>query len=160
MANQPAIKRRTLLKALVGIPVLGVFAIELFRKYTFDQEKKNRVLKELGLENLKAPVTMKSSSSKTDLLRIGLIGYGSRAVSHANGLGYMLPETYKTMQKDDTLKDWIAQEDLNVAITGICDVFDLHAETGLATARSEYRAGGAAPSKLPVKTVLYIPGNA
>jgi predicted dehydrogenase len=151
VANQPAIKRRTLIKALVGIPVLGVFAIELFRKYTFDREKKNRVLKELGLENLKAPVTMKSSSSKTDLLRIGLIGYGSRAVSHANGLGYMLPETYKTMQKDDTLKDWIAQEDLNVAITGICDVFDLHAETGLATARSEYRAGGAAPSKLPVK---------
>ena len=39
---------------------------------------------------------MKSSSSKTDLLRIGLIGYGSRAVSHANGLGYMLPEIYKT----------------------------------------------------------------
>ena len=32
MANQPTIKRRTLLKALVGIPVLGLFAIELFRK--------------------------------------------------------------------------------------------------------------------------------
>jgi predicted dehydrogenase len=151
MANQPTIKRRTLLKALVGIPVLGIFAIELFRKYTFDQEKKSRVLKELGLDNLKAPVTMKSSSSKSDLLRIGLIGYGNRAVSHANGLGYMLPETYEAMKKDDTLKDWIAQEDLNVAITGICDVFDLHAETGLATARSEYRAGGAVPSKLPVK---------
>ena len=32
MAQQPTIKRRTLLKALVGIPVLGVFAFELFKK--------------------------------------------------------------------------------------------------------------------------------
>ena len=48
MANQSTIKRRTLLKALVGIPVLGVFAIELFRKYTYDQEKKNRVIKRAG----------------------------------------------------------------------------------------------------------------
>ena len=58
------------------------------------------------------------------------------------------------MKKNDTLKDWLAQEDLNVAITGICDVFDLHAENGLATARNEFRAGGAAPSKLPVKRYM------
>jgi predicted dehydrogenase len=151
MANQTTIKRRTLLKALVGIPVLGVFAIELFRKYTYDQDKKNRVIKELGLDNLRAPVTMKGSSSKSDLLRIGLIGFGNRAVSHANGLGFMHPDDVEAGKKNDSLKDWLAQEDLNVAITGICDVFDLHAEKGLATARNEFRAGGAAPSKLPVK---------
>jgi hypothetical protein len=32
LPQKPAIKRRTLLKAIVGIPVLGVFAFELFRK--------------------------------------------------------------------------------------------------------------------------------
>ena len=72
----------------------------------------------------------------------------------------MHPDDVEAMKKNDTLKDWLAQEDLNVAITGICDVFDLHAENGLATARSEYRAGGAAPSKLPVKRYTYLPGNA
>jgi predicted dehydrogenase len=149
-----AMKRRTLLKALVGIPVLGVFAFELFRKWTFDQEKKNRIIKDLGLENLKVPVAAKNSSAKSDLLRIGLIGFGSRAVSHANGLGYMLPQDVEARKKNNTLKDWLAQEDLNVAITGICDVFDLHAENGLATARSEYRAGGGAASKLPVKRYM------
>jgi predicted dehydrogenase len=154
MSQQSTIKRRTLLKALVGIPVLGVFAFELFKKWTFDQEKKNRVMKELGLENIKAPAIFNSSSPKSDLLRIGLIGFGSRAVSHANGLGYMHPNDVEAGKKNNTLKDWLAQEDLNVAITGICDVYDAHAENGLATARNEFRAGGAAPSKLPVKRYM------
>jgi predicted dehydrogenase len=151
MAQQSTIKRRTLLKALIGIPVLGVFAFELFKKYTYDQEKRSRVIKELGLDNIKAPSVLKSSSGKSDILRIGLIGYGSRAVSHANGLGYMHPDDVAAGKKGDSLRDWLAQEDLNVAITGICDVYDMHAERGLATARNEFRAGGATPSKLPVK---------
>ncbi len=148
---QSGIKRRTLLKALAGIPVLGVFGFELFRKWTYDQEKRNRVVKELGLDNLQVPTIIKSSSAKSDLLRIGLIGFGNRAVSHANGLGYMHPDDVESRKKDGSLKEWLAQDDLNVAITGICDVFDLHAENGLATARNEFRAGGATPSKLPVK---------
>jgi predicted dehydrogenase len=152
--NKPGMKRRTLLKALVGIPVLGVFAFELFKKWTYDQEKRSRVIRELGLENMKAPVIAKSSASKSDLLRIGLIGFGSRAVSHANGLGFMHPQDVDARKKSDNLKDWLAQEDLNVAITGICDVFDLHAENGLATARNEFRAGGSTPSKLPVKRYM------
>ena len=49
--TQDTIKRRTLLKALIGIPVLGVFAFELVKKWTYDQEKKARLIKELGLEN-------------------------------------------------------------------------------------------------------------
>jgi predicted dehydrogenase len=154
MSQQTGIKRRTLLKALVGIPVLGVFAFELFKKWTYDQEKRSRVIRELGLENIKAPAIIKGSSAKSDLLRIGIIGFGSRAVAHANGLGYMHPDDVASNKKNDTLKDWLAQEDLNVAITGICDVFDLHAENGLATARNEFRAGGATPSKLPVKRYM------
>jgi hypothetical protein len=60
LTQKPAIKRRTLLKALVGLPVLGVFAIELFKKWTFDQEKKHRILRELGLDNIQAPAVLKS----------------------------------------------------------------------------------------------------
>ena len=150
--NQEGIKRRTLLKALVGVPVLGVFAYELIKKYSYDQEKKSRLIKELGLDNLPVPTIIKGSKgSKSDLIRVGLIGFGSRAVSHANGLGYMHPNDVESRTKSNNMKDWLAQEDLNVAITGICDVFDLHAENGLATARNTVRAGGAAPSTLPVK---------
>jgi predicted dehydrogenase len=150
--QRTTIKRRTLLKALAGIPVLGVFAFELIKKWTYDQDKKNRIIQELGLENIQAPVIKKSSlGTKSDLLRIGIIGFGSRAVAHANGLGYMHPLDVEENKKNDTLKDWLAQEDLNVAITGICDVFDLHAENGLATARNEIRPGGGKPANIPVK---------
>jgi hypothetical protein len=38
MTQESTMKRRTLLKALVGIPVLGVFAFELFKKWSYDHE--------------------------------------------------------------------------------------------------------------------------
>jgi len=145
------VKRRTLLKALAGIPVLGVFAFELFNKRSYDLEKKNRILKELELDNLNVPVIKPSSGDKRDLLRVGLIGFGNRAVSHANGLGYMHPEDVEKRKSNGTLEDWLAQEDLNIALTGICDVFDLHADRGLATARNILRPGGGKAADLPVK---------
>jgi len=143
--------RRTLLKALVGVPVLGVFAFEMFKKFTYDQEKKNRIIKELGLDSIKVPGIIKNSSIKGDLVRVGMIGFGNRANALANGLGFMHPDHAEDRIKSSSMKDWLAQEDLNVAITGICDVFDNHAEFGLATAGTTVRAGGAAQSVLPVK---------
>jgi predicted dehydrogenase len=145
--------RRTLLKALVGIPVLGVFALELINKYNYDREKKNRIIKELGLEDIKVPEIIKSPSggAKGDLVRVGMIGFGSRASALANALGFMHPDHAAERMKDGSINDWLAQEDLNVAITGICDVFDQHAEFGLVTARNTVRPGGAAPTSLPVK---------
>lgn len=145
------VKRRTLIKAMIGIPVIGVFAYELVKKREYDLEKKNRVLKDLGLQNIDAPVLLQSSGNKGDLIRIGIIGFGARAVSHANGLGYIHPSDAEKRKIGGTLKDWLAQEDLNVAITGICDVFDLHAENGLATANNKLRAGAAKTSDIPVK---------
>ena len=39
------IKRRTLIKALAGIPVIGIFAYEFAVKRGYDLEKKTRMLK-------------------------------------------------------------------------------------------------------------------
>ena len=78
IAGKSTIGRRTLLKALAGIPVLGAFAFELLEKLSYDQEirkKKNKVLKELGLENINAPSVIKTSSgAKGNLRRCGFIG--------------------------------------------------------------------------------------
>ena len=151
-SQKKQIKRRTLLKALVGIPVLGAFGFELYKKMLYDNEKKNRIIHELGLDDLQSQFkSISSSGSKTDLVRIGIIGFGSRATEHANGLGYIHPLDVEVMKKNNTLNDWLLQEDLNIAITGICDVYDLNAEIGLATARNEIRTGGGKPSNLPVK---------
>ena len=131
------------------------------KKRAYDQEKKNTVIKELGLEDLNSPVVIKSSSgAKGDLLRIGIIGFGNRAVSHANGLGYMHPNDVEKRKTNSSLEDWLAQDDLNVAITGICDVFDLHAENGLATARNDIRPGGGKAFRITCETLPHISGNA
>ena len=53
--EKPGFPRRTLLKALAGIPILGLFSYEAFKKINFDKEKRTRVIKELGLDDLKAP---------------------------------------------------------------------------------------------------------
>ena len=142
-------KRRTLLKALAGVPVLGAFAFEVWEKQAYDTGKKQRVVRELGLENLKVPAIKKSSGG--ELLRIGIIGFGNRAEVHANGLGYMHPDDVKWRKENGTIKDWLVQENLNVALTGICDVFDLHAERGLETARNELHPGGGPAQKIEAK---------
>ena len=155
ISGKSTIGRRTLLKSLAGIPVLGVFAFGLLEKLSYDEEirkKKRNILSELGLENIKAPSVVKNFSGvKGDLLRIGIIGYGNRAVVHANGLGFMHPEDVEKRTNNKTIDNWLAQENLNVALTGICDVFDLHAERGLATARNNIHPGNNSAVNFPVK---------
>lgn len=149
---QSTVRRRTLLKALAGIPVLGIFAWEMWKKFSLDREKKQQILKELGIREIHAPSVIKSTSAgKRELIRVGIIGFGSRANAHAHGLGYMHPEDVKSKQKNGTLTSWLAQEDLNVALTGICDVFDLHAERGMETAKNTLHPGGGIHPDLPVK---------
>lgn len=154
--EEKKVKRRTLLKALAGVPVLGVFAFEFWKKQSYEQGRKKKIMQELGLTNQQAPVVLKrTTGSKGEVLRIGIIGFGSRANAHANGLGFIHPEDEKSRKKNGTLGDWLAQDNLNVAITGICDVFDLHAERGLETARNKFGPGGGSGIDLPVKRYLH-----
>ncbi len=154
--KRPAVQRRTLLKALAGIPVLGIFGYEIFRKRSYDIAKKNRVIDELGIKDIKAPAVLKSSSqNKNDLIRIGMIGFGGRARALSSALGFLHPLDEKNKRESGSLENWLQQDNLNVAITGICDVFDLHAENGLATARNEIRPGNGSRADLPVKRYLH-----
>lgn len=142
--------RRTLLKALAGVPVLGLFAYELLGKRSFDRKSQTQLIQELGLDDLHAPKKI-PAAAKGDLIRIGMIGFGSRASALANSLGFMHPDDVESNRKSERLKNWLEQENLNVAITGVCDVFDLHAERGLVTARNEVHPGGAKSAGLKVK---------
>lgn len=58
------LKRRKVLKALAGIPVLGIFAYELAEKKKYDAEKKNKILGELGLKDFDAPMIMGTGVQK------------------------------------------------------------------------------------------------
>lgn len=66
---------------------------------------------------------------------MGLIGTGSRSKGgHLRSLCLVMPEWIKQRSKnpnDRNLQSFYNSEDLNIQITGICDVFDLHAEQAM-----------------------------
>lgn len=140
--------RRNALKALAGIPVAGLFGYELFKKINYEEIKRGRITRELGLDKMDFPLPDYGSAKKRDILRIGIIGFGRRAKQLSAGLGFMHPDEVKTREKNNTLRSRLEQEDLNIAITGICDVFDSHAEQGMIIANNSIKYGS---SKLPVK---------
>jgi predicted dehydrogenase len=144
--------RRTVLKALAGLPMAGILGWLVLKKSRYDSDKRSSVIKELGLDSMEFPVSDYGTQKHSgDIIRIGIIGFGTRANQLSNALGFMHPDDTKTRLERNTLNEWLQQEYLNIAITGICDVFDLHAERGLATAANETRPGGQNAPKLPVK---------
>ncbi len=148
--QQPSQSRRTVLKALAGIPVLGVFGYELLKKQAYDKNKNTSLIKELGLDNLQSPTEI-TNAGDGKLLRIGIVGFGNRATALAKALGFLHPSRIEAMKKNGTISEWQEQDNLNVAIVGICDVFDLHAENGLTVAGCDTPAGNGKPSGIPVK---------
>jgi predicted dehydrogenase len=148
--QQPSQSRRTVLKALAGIPILGVFGYELMKKQTYDKNKNTNLIKKLGLDDLQ-PSTKITNAGDGKLLRIGMVGFGNRANALAKALGFMHPSKIKAKKKNGTISEWQEQDNLNVAIVGICDVFDLHAKNGLAIANCDMPAGNGIPSKISAK---------
>jgi predicted dehydrogenase len=143
--------RRTILKALAGIPVLGVFGYEVMKNRSYAREKEKQIMKELGLENLDTPKIIPDlAANKGNRLRVGFIGFGNRANQLVNGLGVMHLSEAESKKKNGILDDWMAQEDLNIDLAGICDVFDLHAQRGLETAKDGLRINGKAGADYPV----------
>lgn len=146
------ISRRKAVKALASLPVLGLFGHQVLKKRNYDLQNRESVIRELGLDEIEFPVSDYGTQKHDgDLIRIGIIGYGARGDQLANSLGFMHPDQIKHRNEQGTLKEWLEQEYLNVAVTGICDVFDMRRENGLVVAQNKIRPGGRTAPKLPVK---------
>jgi predicted dehydrogenase len=139
--------RREIIKGLVSVPVFGLFFQQFFNKRQRYNQKRDQLLSELNLSDQEPVVAPESTLKKSgQLVRVGIIGFGNRGEYLARALGFAHPDwidNLKYGQKEDPedtrLQDWLDQEDLNVAITGICDVFDLRRERGKAASRREFR---------------------
>ncbi len=144
--------RRNLLKALAGIPVLGALGFQVFRqmKYNDKHNLQKQIIKELGLEDLMASVKPIKESSG-DLIRLGIAGFGVRGPQLAAALGFMEKSQFANALENGSLDAQIKYGNFNIAITGICDVFDLHAEKGLVTAQHDIHTQGEFAGKHPVK---------
>ncbi|MEZ5070301.1 MAG: Gfo/Idh/MocA family oxidoreductase [Bacteroidales bacterium] len=145
-------ERRNLLKAFAGIPVLGALGVEVFRKSRFDRRHsaQSQIVKALELEDLMDSVKPVRESTG-DVIRLGLAGFGMRGPQLARALGFVDKESFRNSPLSAELETQLKQGNLHVALTGICDVFDLHADMGLAAARHDIHTEGEFASKHPVK---------
>ncbi len=142
--------RRDFLKGLATIPVIGVFFYKLVDARSHKKSVEKKILDELGL-NGEAPAIQTQAVSKEsgDLIRLGIIGYGGRGEHLVRAAGFAstewTDEKLKRAKEDPNnreLEAFLNQENLNVALTGVCDVFDVRAEKGLTASKNETRPNG------------------
>lgn len=133
--------RRDALKALATVPLIGAMAYGVYKK-----RQKEHFNKQAGsLFNVEqAPVIRTVSSDK--LLRIGIIGYGNRGSYLMRALGFATPSHLDDWKKQASLNsndtrylNFREQEDLNVKVTGVCDVFETYARTAALAGANLYR---------------------
>lgn len=135
--------RREVLKTLATVPVLGALAYGVYKK-----QKYIRTLKDVGdvfsLSSEKATITPLQENGKP--IRIGIIGCGIRGKQLLKAAGFSTPqaiqeliEANKKDSKDTRYEEFKEQEDLNITITGVCDIFDTFAEEGIAAGANIYK---------------------
>ncbi|MDH4043765.1 MAG: Gfo/Idh/MocA family oxidoreductase [Gemmatimonadota bacterium] len=143
------VSRRGWIKTLVSVPVLGVFFYNFLRKRAADEAKKQAVMAELGVQE-SGPAVIANAISKppSERIRVGIIGYGGEGEALVRHAGFAAPDWIEDARKrvaddprDKQLETYLTQDDLNIAITGVCDVFDVRAERGVAASAIDVRPG-------------------
>ncbi len=138
--------RRNMLRGLAGIPFLGAFAIAWWRKRRKDHYLRNVFLRELEMDS-EAPF-IPPSPPADKVVRLGIIGTGGRGLDLMRAAGFAEPERLQEWidaasvdPADKRYEDYLSQEDLNVEMNGICDVYDIRAEKALLASGNVRRLG-------------------
>jgi predicted dehydrogenase len=138
--------RRDLIKGLATVPVLGAMAYGTLRKHKQDHIRSHRLAKELNMSNGNPEFNRYKHDG--DAIRLGIIGYGIRGTQLMKAAGFVQPETIQQWKEDaekdsrsKRYEDFLQQDDLNVKVTGVCDLFDVHAEQAIDAAANTGREG-------------------
>ena len=121
--------------------------------------RSGEIMEELSLRK-KAPAVLKNKKPG-DLIRLGVIGYGWRGAQDLKAAGFGNPEwaakakaASEKNKLDKRFETYLQQEDLNVALTGICDVFSTRRDQGVASSVSTVRPNGIQPQTEQAKAYL------
>lgn len=119
--------RRNALKGLLGLPIA---AGALWGALSYTSKKKREKKNILETLNIDARRPEASGSMVGDPIRIGIIGFGIRGPQLLRALGKATPAWIEDTKNNRPaqLAAFIEQENLNVKITGVCDIFDVRAE--------------------------------
>jgi predicted dehydrogenase len=150
LAPEPeGIGRRDVLKALASVPVLGVFFAGWYQKKLADDAKREAIMAELGLgDGAPAVIANAVSSPPGDRVRVGMVGFGGEGESLGRCLGFAHPDWVENERRNaeenpanKALATYLDQDDLNVSVTAVCDLFDVRAERALTAAANAYGPG-------------------
>lgn len=152
--------RREILKGLATIPVLGGLAYGWYKKLQYDRLRNSELLSQLNL-TASPPPLKKSSGEK---IRLGLIGYGGRGNHLARAAGFAHPKLIESWKKeaeenpaDHRYRDYIKQEDLNLEVTAICDIYDIRANDAIQAGANIHRNPiGGEMGKAPIRYKTYL----
>ncbi len=135
------INRRDVVRGLAALPVLGAFFVGTGVKKSRDGKIRDSILDKLNVDAAAPPPV---GSMEGDPIRLGIIGFGIRGEQLIRALGFATPAWKENMKKsamknpnDTRLKDLMEQENLNVKVTGVCELFDVRAESALATVTTD-----------------------
>ncbi|MBL7876177.1 MAG: Gfo/Idh/MocA family oxidoreductase [Cyclobacteriaceae bacterium] len=124
--------RRDMLKSLAGIPVLGTVWFAGAKLTGSAMDEKQFLLETLNIKAAPPPATGSMAGAP---IRLGVIGFGIRGEQLCRALGFATKEWLTEMKEsaeknpnDTRLKEFLDQENLNLKITAVCDVFDVNAD--------------------------------
>ncbi len=148
--------RRDLIKGLATVPVLGAFAYGTWRKRRQDHIKGHNLASELNMSSEGIEYTPYKHDGQT--IRLGIIGFGIRGTQLMKAAGFVPPKTIQewkdAAQKDsrnNRYEEFLQQDDLNIKITGVCDLFDVHANLAMEAAANIGREGTGGSMGTPPK---------
>ena len=154
-------QRREFIKSLATVPVVGALAYGWYRKKRFDNLLKSAIREEVQLENTNPVMSVNAGAGKQ--IRLGIIGIGGRGTALMKAAGFVPPETIDNwienaavQSTDRRYRDFMAQDDLNLVVKGICDIYDVHAEKAMRAGANLHRKGaGGEMAPLPKRYRTY-----
>ncbi len=130
------IGRRDMLKGLATVPFLGAVLLAWWHKHRKDHLFNKTIFNELNVSTKLSKTDIKVP--KDPKIRLGIIGFGIRGEQLLRSAGFAVPSRLDAWKKEAQLnpndkryEDFLQQEDLNIEINGICDVYDVRAERAL-----------------------------
>jgi len=138
--------RREVLSGLATVPVLGAFAYAFFKKRRYENMLRNNILKSIDIPAGSPAQELLPVSGKR--LRLGIIGFGIRGPQIAKAAGFLHPNAVDSLRdaakknsNDTRYQDFMDQDDLNIEVRGVCDIFSTYAELARATGANIKREG-------------------
>lgn len=143
--NPKKIARRDVIKSLATVPLVGALA------YGALKSRKRALLNQdisdvFHISGSDAVYLQPKEGGQQ--IRLGLIGFGIRGKQLMRALGFAEPSYIDTLVEakknnpDDTrLDEFMSQDNLNVVVNGVCDIFDVYGEAAIKACSNIHKEG-------------------